>query len=331
MRKLATIREIKNITPIKNADMIETLTIDGWQVVSKKGEHKVGDKIVYFEIDSFLPIKEEYEFLRKSSYKKMIDKEGFALRTIKLRGQISQGLVIPVPEELKHLPLGTDVTKELGVIKYEKPLPVDLKTEAKGYMPSQIIKTDEERVQNIDWDTINHLAYHVEEKLEGMSSTFFVLNGEFGVAGRNVEYKRNETNTFWRIAKELNIEDKLRSLGKDIAIQGELIGEGIQSNIYKIKGQTVKFFNAQDIGARKYLSKEEFIDLTDKLQLPRVPVIDPALDLSQFSDVKELLTFADGQSMLYNTRREGIVLVAQNSDKRISFKVISNKYLEKQK
>src|SRR5260221_575643 len=96
MRKLASIQKVLDIQPIPNADAIEVVTINGWKVVSKKGEFKIGDLCVYFEIDSFLPIKPEFEFLRKSCYRKMADgSEGFRLRTIKLRGQISQGLVLP--------------------------------------------------------------------------------------------------------------------------------------------------------------------------------------------------------------------------------------------
>ena len=71
-RKLATIRKINDLSPIEGADKIEVATVDGWKVVvAKDVGHKIGDWVVYCEIDSFLPIKEEFEFLRKSSYKKM--------------------------------------------------------------------------------------------------------------------------------------------------------------------------------------------------------------------------------------------------------------------
>jgi RNA ligase (TIGR02306 family) len=96
-RKLATVRKITDIRPIEGADMIELATVGGWNVVvGKDVGHKIGDKVIYCEIDSFLPIREEFEFLRKSSYKKMDDQEGFRLRTMKLRGQVSQGLILPL-------------------------------------------------------------------------------------------------------------------------------------------------------------------------------------------------------------------------------------------
>ena len=106
MRKLATIQKIKEILPIEGADAIELAIVNGWKVVvGKNVEHKEGDYVIYCEIDSFLPIKEEFEFLRKSSYKKMADgTEGFRLRTIKLRGQVSQGLIIPINVQLNSLP-----------------------------------------------------------------------------------------------------------------------------------------------------------------------------------------------------------------------------------
>ena len=95
-RKLATIQSIKEILPIKGADRIEVARIKGWKVVVKKDEFKVGDKVIYFEIDSLLPIREEFEFLRKSSYRKTDEQEGFLLRTIKLKKQISCGLIMPL-------------------------------------------------------------------------------------------------------------------------------------------------------------------------------------------------------------------------------------------
>ena len=96
-RKLASIRKISDIQPIEGADLIELAIVDGWKVVvGKEVGHKVGDFVIYCEVDSFLPIREEFEFLRKSSYRKMIDQEGFRLRTIKLRGCVSQGLIIPL-------------------------------------------------------------------------------------------------------------------------------------------------------------------------------------------------------------------------------------------
>lgn len=176
-RKLATIQRIREIRPIEGADAIELAIINNWQVVvAKNVGHKVGDCVVYCEIDSFLPVREEFEFLRKSSFKKMGDQEGFRLKTIRLRGQISQGLVLPIsvlegPDEMKigiskqpwgdQLQLGpydnalvieegADVSEMLGIVKYEPPIPAQLAGKVKGYFPSFIRKTDEERCLSED-------------------------------------------------------------------------------------------------------------------------------------------------------------------------------------
>jgi RNA ligase (TIGR02306 family) len=157
-RKLATIRTITNIQPIDGADMIELASVGGWNVVvAKDVGHKVGNKVVYCEIDSFLPIREEFEFLRKSSYKKMGEQEGFRLKTIKLRGQVSQGLILPIsvlnpPDTNIYVePFeGLDVTEMLGIVKYEPPIPAELAGKVKGQFPSFLRKTDEERCLSAD-------------------------------------------------------------------------------------------------------------------------------------------------------------------------------------
>jgi RNA ligase (TIGR02306 family) len=148
-RKLASIQVIREILPIEGADAIELAVVNGWKVVvAKNVGHSVGDWVVYCEIDSFLPIREEFEFLRKSSYKKMGDQEGFRLRTIKLRGQLSQGLILPISifgDFSWTAYEGMDVTEKLGIVKYEPPIPAELAGKVKGQFPSFLRKTDEER------------------------------------------------------------------------------------------------------------------------------------------------------------------------------------------
>lgn len=155
-RKLATIQKIREIRPIEGADAIELAIINNWQVVvAKDVGHKVGDFVVYCEIDSFLPIREEFEFLRKSSFKKMGVQEGFRLKTIKLRGQISQGLVLPISvlegsDDAIVIEEGVDVSEVLGIVKYDPPIPAQLAGKVKGHFPSFIRKTDEERCLSED-------------------------------------------------------------------------------------------------------------------------------------------------------------------------------------
>lgn len=333
-RKLATIRVIKEIRPIEGADMIELAIVDGWQVVvAKNVGHQAGDWVVYCEIDSFLPIKEEFEFLRKSSYKKMGDQEGFRLRTAKMRGQVSQGLVLPI----RALPMGEvvkmgqDVTEMLGIVKYEPPIPAELAGKVKGGFPSFIPKNDEERVQNLakeyeEWKYQSKHQFYVTEKLDGSSATFYVKDGEFGVCSRNLELLETEGNTFWKVARELDLENKLKSLGGNISCQGELIGESIQKNRYGIKGHTVRFFTAFDIDKQQRIPFMEMAAILMNLGLQSVPALNQESPFSLPDTVEEMLKYAEGKSVLNDkAEREGVVV--RSMDGTISFKAISNKFL----
>lgn len=337
MRKLASIKRIDSIKPIEGADMIELATVGGWNVVvAKNVGHKAGDMIVYCEIDSFLPIEPEFEFLRKSSYKKMVDgTEGFRLKTIRLRGQTSQGLILPMSvfgDFGWTAYEGLDVTERLGITKWDPPVPANLAGVAKGNFPSFIQKTDEERCQNLKkeydgWKDSNE-EFYVTEKLDGSSATFYYRDGEFGICSRNLELERNEDNTFWKVAKELKIEEKLKELGRNISIQGELIGEGIQKNRYKIKGHTVRFFNVFDIDKFEKVSYDDFVKtIVADLELQTVPItVVPGFKLPETID--DLLKMAEAKSIMNDkAEREGVVI--RSRDNKISFKAISNKFLLK--
>lgn len=333
-RKLASIRTITDIRPIENADMIELASVGGWNVVvAKNVGHKVGDWVVYCEIDSFLPIREEFEFLRKSSYKKMGDQEGFRLKTVKLRGQISQGLILP----FHILPFGDtfhegqDVSNILGIIKYEPPIPAELAGKVKGVFPSFIPKTDAERVQNLkteykEWKYQSKHQFYVTEKLDGSSATFYFKDGEFGVCSRNLELLETEGNSFWKVARELDLENKMREFGLNISIQGELIGSGVNGNIYKMNNHDVRFFNLFDIDNQKYHNLSMLESITNRFGIQTVPILDRNYTLPDTVD--DLLQQAEGKSQLNsNTEREG--LVVRSYDMSISFKAISNKFLLK--
>ncbi len=336
MRKLASIRKISEIQPITGADAIELALVDGWKVVTKKGEYKPGDLCIYCEIDSFLPVKEEFEFLRKSSFRKMADgSEGFRLKTIRLKNQISQGLLLPL-SLLGDFSLtaseGTEVTELLGITKWEDPIPAELAGKVKGNFPSIIRKTDEIRVQNLtnQWERFKASGkkFYVTEKLDGTSATFYFDDGVFGVCSRNLELLKDENNTYWKVAEKLDLENKFKNLGRNICLQGELIGEGVQGNPYKIIGQTVRFFSAFDIDEQKVLTIEDLINLSNLFKITTVPIID--LDFQLTNSIEDMLLLADSKSILNQKfDREGIVIRSHDSE--ISFKVISNKFLLKEK
>lgn len=337
-RKLATIRKISNIRPIIDADNIELAKIDGWQVViAKKDNFKVGDLCIYCEIDSVLPDIPVFEFLRSKK---------FRIKTVKLRGELSQGIVFPISllSEFSYFGLideGTDVTDVLGIIKYEPPIPAELSGVIKGNFPALIPKTDEERCQNIlgmlDKYKNQEIEFVATEKLDGTSVTYAIINNEFNVCSRNLNLEKDEKNTIWKFAIENDIENKLRKyIGEDsisIAIQGELIGEGIQKNNYNIKGHKVYFFNVFDIDKQRYLDFVESKNLLDYLGLNMVPVFLSKFYLQDIT-IEDLIKLADGNSQLnVNSKREGIVFKSKYSINypygKVSFKVISNKYLLK--
>jgi len=335
-RKLASIQEIRDIVPIKGADNIELATINNWKVVvAKDVGHSVGDMVVYCEIDSFLPVRDEFEFLRKTSHRKMAGVEGFRLKTLKLRGAISQGLILPISifgDFGWTAYVGLDVTHRLGIVKYDPPIPAELAGIAKGNFPSFIPKTDENRIQNltdefVQWKADPTLQWYETEKLDGSSVTYFYNQGQFGVCSRNLELERNPDNTLWRVAAELKIEETLIDMGINLAIQGEMIGEGIQGNPYKLSGQHFFAFNMFDIDTQSYYGLPMFMATAEHtLDIKTVPIIN--MDYKLPDTIDEILEHVNGQSVLNSqARREGSVI--RSLDRTKSFKGISNKFLLK--
>lgn len=331
MRKLATIRKIDAVLKHPNADRLETYVVNGWKVIDMKGRYQAGDIVVYCEIDSFLPVREAFEFLRKSSFKKMGGKEGFRLRTIRLRGELSQGLLISkevLPNNFTWKELGEEVTEILGIEKYERPIPASLSGIAKGDFPGFIRKTDEERIQNLPYDELKNHTYTVTEKLDGSSWTAYVRDGIVGVCSRNLELIEDEQNSLWAIFRQYELKEKLISLDRNIALQGELIGGKIQGNPYKMNNFDVRIFKIWDIDTSAYLSIEEMRTLSTDLGLETVPVLATGVRLPE--TVEEALAYADGTSQLFETCREGLVLYAEDNP-RVHFKIISNEFLENEK
>jgi RNA ligase (TIGR02306 family) len=231
------------------------------------------------------------------------------------------------------LEIGTDVTQLLLIQKFENPIPAELAGKVKGGFPSFIPKTDEERIQNYadkydGWRFQSKHQFYVTEKLDGSSSTFYVKDGEFGVCSRNLELLETEGNTFWKVARELDLENKMKSLNRNIAFQGELIGEGVQGNPYKIKGQTVKFYTGFDIDSFSRIPLKEFQTILSELDLFMVPLLNDNFLLPD--TINGMLEYADKKSVLnVQMNREGVVV--RSMDGTISFKAISNTFLLEEK
>lgn len=353
MRKLVTVRNIDGVFPIPGADAIEAVMIGGWTCVTKKGEFKPDDKCLYFEIDSILPASNTlFSFLTEKSSKvhptEVGELEGHRLRTIRLRGQLSQGLALPIPDWMRvgenlvviegfgTFPIEDDFSWVFGVEKYEAPVPAQLAGQVRGNFPSWIQKTDQERYQNMTEHNFVPGEYIAEEKLEGSSTTIYFDGETIGVCSRNVNLKLDqEGNSFVDAAKEYIVPTLQKlvesgAIGGKVVIQGELIGEGIQGNIYKLKGHRIHVFDVTLDGLKlNPVKRREFL----MEYFPEVDVApEPFAETFYFesADDPRIPELADGKSELANTAREGLVF-KNIKDGWVSFKAVSNQYLLKEK
>ncbi len=350
MRKLASVQTVNAVEPIPDAEAIEKIRVLGWWVVAKKGEHRPGDRVVYCEIDSLLPERPEFEFLRAGSFKPAqadaagaeVLPAGFRIKTVKLRGQISQGICFPLSLLPPGSPTdeGADVTDLLGVRKWEPPLPVGMGGKVKGGFPGFLPKTDETRVQVLESTLRRHRGktFYVTEKLDGTSFTAFVRQGEFGLCSRNLWMdEADETNVLVRVAGGLRLDERLRAardrLGFDVAVQAEVIGPGIQKNKYGLQAVTLRVFNVLNVDAYRLLDHPAMLEALDGLGLESVPQLGT---ITLDHTVDQLVGLSEGASVLNpRIQREGLVLrpLAEEYDEdvggRLSFKVINPKFLLK--
>jgi len=348
MRQLATIQQISAVEPIAGADAIEVASVLGWKVVVRKEEgFKVGDLVCYIEIDSLLPLAPWCEFLFKDTKDK--ERGQYRLRTVKLRGQVSQGLIMPLTvldgkkyaNDTREHPVypravGVDVTGLLSIMKYEPPIPACLAGTIKGQFPSFIPKTDETRIQAVP-GVLKEIAgrpIYITTKMDGSSGTFYHNNGAFGVCSRNLEFLEDGDNTFWKVAKKYDLKTKLAALGRNIALQGEVCGPGIQKNRLELKDHDLFLFNVYDIDKGCYMDMKDFVTIARGLAVPTVPV-DSIMDADDKWTVEQLLNVAKGLYPNTKAHREGIVIrplvecYSRELKGRMSFKVINNDFLLK--
>lgn len=339
-RVMARVVRINAINPIEGADAIEVASIGGWKVVVKKGEFEVDQLAVYCEIDSWIPHSVAPFLTKPGNTPKVYNEvEGQRLRTIKLRGQISQGLLLPITAlfpfmnatEALQINEGLDVTESLGIQKWEPPAEFRA-ANAKGNFPHFIPKTDCERVQNLSrqvqqWAE-DEVVFQKSEKLDGSSMTLFYKDGEVGCCSRNLELKDDGTSTFWETAKAEKLVEKLIALGKNIALQGEILGGQIQGNAYKINGFKFFLYDVFDIDKQEYLHPEVVEQFAESQGISHVPVIG-YVTLPKEDIVQTLLKDADGKSAIgCKPNREGFVYKS-TKDTSISVKCISNAWLLK--
>lgn len=340
-RTLVSIRTISALEPIEGADFIEKAFVDGWTVVVKKGEYSVGDTAVYFEPDTFLPEGDaRWQFLVDKSSRMFEGVRGHVLRTVKLKGVYSNGLLL-------HPSLFAEGLT--AVVKYEvsNEDAARLSGQAKGNFPSFIPKTSAERIQNLGRTVFSpdrsNDEYEVTIKLDGSSFTVYHLDGVVGCCSRNLDLKlEDKSSSFVQMFDALGIGEALRELGENVAFQGELFGEGIQGNNEKLVGKKYAIFNVWLINEGRYATADERMDLFIKLKdlIPEesaglfmhVPVIHSSsrlLDLG-LDAVSDVLKYAEGPSWNTKVKREGLVFKSIK-DPSFIFKAISESWLAKQK
>jgi RNA ligase (TIGR02306 family) len=340
-RKLASIQIIDKIDKHGNADALELAIILGWQVVVRAGEVEIGSKVIYCEIDSLLPVTASWlPPAIKSRIEEHRMTETFRVKTIKLRGELSQGLIVPIIEELKHLQemeVGTDVTSILGIKKYEPPALTGryamYTTNSGESFPTHLLdKTDEPRVQSApkSLELLHGRAYYMTVKLDGTSSTFLINpeTQELTVCSRNLVRKRPENVKqcpYWYIADKYQLESRLQTV-PHLAIQGEICGPNIQKNLLKLKDLHLYIFNIVDIRDRRKLSYDEMKQVCQNLNLETVPLEEIGESFS-YPTIKSLLEAAKGFYRGTKNPREGLVI--RSIDASISFKAINNDYLLK--
>lgn len=324
--KLATIELIADVRPHPNADRLDIATILGWQTIIRKGEFSAGDRVVFVPIDTILPKAPWSDFLAD----KKNPEKPIRLRTIKLRGQFSQGLALPLtvlPECVRGWNIGADVGGELGVRKFEKEIPAQLSGIAKGNFPRHLApKTDEDNaLSNPDLvRDVLQWPVSITQKLDGSSCTIIVEEGQIEhVCSRNLSLIESETNSFWRAARKLNLT------GFSGVIQGELMGPGIQGNQLGLLEPELYVFQIRDSSG--WFTLDDIESECATLGAKPVPVITTGTRGATLADLQDI---ADSQVLLSGAPAEGIVvrpdepLVYIGEGRPLGFKIINRNYGE---
>lgn len=372
-RSLARVVKIDSIHPIEGADRVEIAMVGGWQVVVQKDLHQVGDAVMYFEVDSLLPTEHPaFASLTNLSSKLLfeINGKGYArIKTAKIRKQLSQGFIVPLKDIGKSgYILGSDFTKELGVLKYESKeergmnnagTSEGVKGKATKAFPSFIPKTDQNRVQNIvpRYQQAQQAGELFEKtfKLDGSSMTAWINKGELGVASRNVSFqfgdkkrtfielfKRwfktkkwepvipSDNNAFTQMAKNAGLIGALQEFYAHTGRSIAIQGEMVGPSIQKnFEGVDSNQFYIYDVFD---IDEQKYLLPQERLDLIQeyglIGVPSAGVGIQLPEDFKDAILDADGDSGLNGKYREGFVYKSMERD--FSFKVISNRYLLKE-
>lgn len=333
-RSLASIKRIDEILTHPNADTLDLARIGGWQVCVRRDEFKAGDLVIFFTIDSWIPIYIAPFLCDPDKPKTYEGVEGARLRTVRLRGEWSQGLILStsiLPPEVE-IEEDKDLTEFLGIMKWEAPVHPQLRGIARGSFPHWTRKTDAERAQGMTKEIFSDpdRKYEITVKIDGSSTTYAMKDGVYYVCSRNINIRPDNTaNSFVSMGIRLGMEELLRKTERNLAIQGELFGSKICRNNEKINSHEFAVFSVWDIDNQQYLPPAERRELIAKLGLPHVPVLYEEVSLRELGvqTMQDLLNLAEGPSWNKAVKREGIVF--KSSDGETMFKVIDNNWLLK--
>ena len=381
-RQLAYVVAIDEIRPIPNYDRVEYARVGGWWVIIRKDQFKVGDLAIYIEVDARVPEKEPFMFLEKRNFK---------VKTLKMCGVISQGLLMS-PEDFgwkaETLEVGTFLTEKLGIVyadaednkrkaksadKYKlmaqrngklfakQPFRWLMKREwgkkllfvffgkkkdKKSGWPAHIVKTDEERCQNLPYlFPGGDEEWIATEKIDGTSTTFSMIGygrkRQFYICSRNVVFDKPdkkcyyETNVYTEMAIKYDIENVLAKIMSNlefkpvyVTIQGETYGASIQKRDYGMSNHDFMAFNlifGMPDGHAWRLNPMEMTELLSKYDIPCVPIVDEHFKIPATCD--ELLELAGGPSKVDGGMREGLVFRSYDGVR--SFKAVDNNFLLK--
>ena len=338
-RELASVVLVSAVLDHPDADKLAVAQVKGWNVVTNKerDNYQPGDLAVYMEIDTVIP---EALLVGRAEHE-ILKKKNFIVKTAKIRGQISQGILfkMDILAGKGEFAAGDNVTEVLGVTKHdtEALFASQAGGSTRAPFPSGVPKTEEERIQNMTriLQDLKGATLYATEKLDGSSFTCVLRDGKFSLASRNMTVG---ADSMWgEVAARLNLEKLLQDKGVDVALQGEMIGPKVQDNRYALKERTVKFFSVFDVKAGKYMSFLEAKALVEGLGLQFVPVVKDDFVVTEEITTADFIQLADGKSLLNpKTLREGLVFRAVEEAfhatlGRVSFKAISNQFLVKQK
>lgn len=320
---LAWIGKIIHIEPIPEADRIELATVvvgsgGKWMGIVQKGQFQLFDSCLVYLQDALVPHTPELAFMEKYHWR---------IKMQRLRGVPSECLIMPqtIPGDV-----GTDVTELAGVTKYEKPVPACLAGENSGNFPSFIPKTDEVNFQAVPGmvEALRGKPFYATVKADGTSCTIYHKDGHIGCCSRNWEKKDNGGTVYWDIVHFYKLQDKLPALG-NIAIQGEVVGPGIQKNPLGLKDVDIRVFDIWDIDGRYYYPPDVMRSKAIDLGLQPVQLVEECGRDFDMND-EALRVYAEGTYPESGKQREGVVIRSVDNStykgERISFKVINLKY-----